>query len=398
MPKLRTTVTIDERVLRAVRVKAARTGRRDSDVIEDALRRDLGFDLLEQIWQNADLDEDGQVDFKGKAKAFVRTYGFLSSILPYSNADWEKLSIFLNFLVPKLPAPVEEDLSKGILEAIDMDSYRVEKQAGVKTRLADEDAEEERVLRLAERERQPARDGEDEVEDGEDVRADDAGVRAARRRARRRPAAGAAARFALGCSAWEVSVRSIAVGLTLCLLFACGGDDDDSASTDDAGQSGSGSGSDGTTTTAAPDADVVAYCDAELAFETAGEPDIDFETMTPEHHDRVLAITSHLPHLIAYTIVGTVADLEDHLQTEVLRYAAGGFTDFTRIAASDPVMWRPVDWASASRISRRCGVQRSPRSRSASRASDQAGALGAWPESLIRQPRGGHLRAPPRPR
>ena len=66
------------------------------------------------------------------------------------------------------------------------------------------------------------------------------------------------------------------------------------------------------------------------------------ETMTPEHHDRVLAITSHLPHLIAYTIVGTVADLEDHLQTEVLRYAAGGFTDFTRIAASDPVMWRDV--------------------------------------------------------
>ncbi len=66
------------------------------------------------------------------------------------------------------------------------------------------------------------------------------------------------------------------------------------------------------------------------------------ETMTPEHHDRVLAITSHLPHLIAYTIVGTVADLEDHLQSEVLRYAAGGFTDFTRIAGSDPVMWRDV--------------------------------------------------------
>ena len=51
------------------------------------------------------LDEDGQVDFKGKAKAFVRTYGFLASILPYTNAEWEKLSIFLNFLVPKLPAP-----------------------------------------------------------------------------------------------------------------------------------------------------------------------------------------------------------------------------------------------------------------------------------------------------
>src|SRR5215218_930083 len=57
MPKHRTTVTIDERVMRAVRVKAARTGRRDSDVIEEALRRDLGFDLLERIWERADLDE-----------------------------------------------------------------------------------------------------------------------------------------------------------------------------------------------------------------------------------------------------------------------------------------------------------------------------------------------------
>ena len=87
------------------------------------------------------LDEGGQVDFKGKAKAFLRTYGFLSAILPYSYAEWEKLSIFLNFLVPKLPAPVEDDLSKGILEAIDMDSYRVEKQAVQEIRLADEDSE-----------------------------------------------------------------------------------------------------------------------------------------------------------------------------------------------------------------------------------------------------------------
>src|SRR5205823_6520021 len=69
------------------------------------------------------LDEDGQVDFKGKAKAFVRTYGFLASILPYSNAGWEKLSVFLNFLIPKLPAPKEEDLPRGILETIDLDSY-----------------------------------------------------------------------------------------------------------------------------------------------------------------------------------------------------------------------------------------------------------------------------------
>lgn len=87
------------------------------------------------------LDEDAQVDFKGKAKAFLRAYGFLSSILPYTNAEWEKLSIFLTFLVPKLPAPVEVDLSKGILEAIDMDSYRVEKQAAVRIQLPDADSE-----------------------------------------------------------------------------------------------------------------------------------------------------------------------------------------------------------------------------------------------------------------
>ncbi|KAF5089930.1 SWI2/SNF2 ATPase [anaerobic digester metagenome] len=87
------------------------------------------------------LDEDSQVDFKGKAKAFLRTYSFLSAILPYTNAEWEKLSIFLNFLTPKLPAPKEEDLSKGILEAIDMESYRVEVQASLSIDLKDEDSE-----------------------------------------------------------------------------------------------------------------------------------------------------------------------------------------------------------------------------------------------------------------
>jgi type I restriction enzyme, R subunit len=92
-----------------------------------------------------ELNEDGQVDFKGKAKAFTRTYAFLSSILPYTHADWEKLSIFLNFLIPKLPAPIDEDLSKGILESIDMDSYRVEKQAAIRLQLPDQDAEIEPV-------------------------------------------------------------------------------------------------------------------------------------------------------------------------------------------------------------------------------------------------------------
>jgi cyclohexadieny/prephenate dehydrogenase len=66
------------------------------------------------------------------------------------------------------------------------------------------------------------------------------------------------------------------------------------------------------------------------------------ETMDAGHHDRVLAITSHLPHLIAYTIVGTVFDLETSTQQEVIKYSATGFRDFTRIAASDPVMWRDV--------------------------------------------------------
>lgn len=87
------------------------------------------------------LTEDEQVRFKGSAKSFVRLYGFLSQILPYAQPEWEKLSIFLNFLIPKLPAPEEEDLSRGILEAVDMETYRTEKQATIRVRLEDEDAE-----------------------------------------------------------------------------------------------------------------------------------------------------------------------------------------------------------------------------------------------------------------
>jgi len=94
---------------------------------------------------NDELDEDGQVDFKSKAKVFLRTYNFLAAIISYTNAEWEKLSIFLTFLVPKLPAPIEEDLARGILDAIDMDSYRVEKQATQAILLADADAEIEPV-------------------------------------------------------------------------------------------------------------------------------------------------------------------------------------------------------------------------------------------------------------
>jgi cyclohexadieny/prephenate dehydrogenase len=66
------------------------------------------------------------------------------------------------------------------------------------------------------------------------------------------------------------------------------------------------------------------------------------DRMTPDHHDLALAITSHLPHLIAYNIVATAADLEEVTNSEVIKYSAGGFRDFTRIAASDPIMWRDV--------------------------------------------------------
>ena len=107
---------------------------------EDRDRLDPILDACVAVYRS-ELDEDGQVAFKGGAKTFVRTYAFLSSVLPYTNAEWEKRSIFLNFLIPKLPAPEEPDLSKGILDAIDLDSYRVEKQAMQRIMLPDEDAE-----------------------------------------------------------------------------------------------------------------------------------------------------------------------------------------------------------------------------------------------------------------
>lgn len=88
-----------------------------------------------------ELETDDQIKFKSAAKSFVRTYGFLGSILPYGNVDWEKLSIFLNLLIPKLPSPREDDLSEGILSTIDLDSYRNEAQEAVAIKLEDEDAE-----------------------------------------------------------------------------------------------------------------------------------------------------------------------------------------------------------------------------------------------------------------
>lgn len=88
-----------------------------------------------------EFETDDQIKFKSAAKSFVRTYGFLGSILPYGNVDWEKLSIFLNLLIPKLPSPREDDLSEGILSTIDLDSYRNEAQEAVAIKLEDEDAE-----------------------------------------------------------------------------------------------------------------------------------------------------------------------------------------------------------------------------------------------------------------
>jgi cyclohexadieny/prephenate dehydrogenase len=88
-----------------------------------------------------------------------------------------------------------------------------------------------------------------------------------------------------------------------------------------------------------PDTDPAATAKVREFWEACGS---NVEIMTPEHHDLVLAITSHIPHLIAYNIVGTAADLESVTQSEVIKFSAGGFRDFTRIAASDPTMWRDV--------------------------------------------------------
>ncbi|MET0250609.1 MAG: prephenate/arogenate dehydrogenase family protein [Novosphingobium sp.] len=91
--------------------------------------------------------------------------------------------------------------------------------------------------------------------------------------------------------------------------------------------------------TPAADADPALLAELTRFWEALGAR---VETMEAQHHDLVLAITSHLPHLIAYTIVGTASDLEAVTRSEVIKYSAGGFRDFTRIAASDPVMWRDV--------------------------------------------------------
>jgi len=97
------------------------------------------LDICVEIYK--DIETDDQIKFKSAAKGFVRTYGFLGSILEYGNIEWEKLSIFLNLLLPKLPSPEDPDLSVGILETVDLDSYRVDVMAQRAIILKDENAE-----------------------------------------------------------------------------------------------------------------------------------------------------------------------------------------------------------------------------------------------------------------
>lgn len=105
----------------------------------DRNRLDPILDACTAIYKQ--LETEDQIRFKSAAKSFVRTYGFLGAILPYGNAEWEKLSIFLNLLIPKLPSPREDDLSQGILEAIDLESYRNEAREAVSIKLEDSDTE-----------------------------------------------------------------------------------------------------------------------------------------------------------------------------------------------------------------------------------------------------------------
>lgn len=102
-------------------------------------RLDPILDACTAVYKQLELDD--QIKFKSAAKSFVRTYGFLGAILPYGNVDWEKLSIFLNLLIPKLPSPRDDDLSEGILQTIDLSSYRNEAQAAIAIKLEDADAE-----------------------------------------------------------------------------------------------------------------------------------------------------------------------------------------------------------------------------------------------------------------
>ncbi len=108
----------------------------------DGVERDKLDYILDKCSKNyKQLEPDDQIEFKSVAKMFCRTYSFLGAILPYGNAEWEKLSIFLNLLIPKLPSPATDDLSKGILETIDLESYRNEAKDAVSIQLEDDNTE-----------------------------------------------------------------------------------------------------------------------------------------------------------------------------------------------------------------------------------------------------------------
>ena len=112
------------------------------DLYLNGAERDMLDPILDActvVYKN--LDTEDQIKFKSSAKAFCRTYGFLGVILPYGDAEWEKLSIFLNLLIPKLPSPRNDDFSEGILDVIDLDSYRLEAQESMSIKLEDADAE-----------------------------------------------------------------------------------------------------------------------------------------------------------------------------------------------------------------------------------------------------------------
>lgn len=112
----------------------------------DAAPRDQIDPILDACSaQYEELPEDGQIAFKGAAKTFVRTYAFLGAVLRYAVPDWEKLSIFLTLLIPKLPSPTSDETPVNVLETVDMDSYRVEVEAAIEIALADADAEIEPV-------------------------------------------------------------------------------------------------------------------------------------------------------------------------------------------------------------------------------------------------------------
>lgn len=112
------------------------------DLYLDGVERDRLDPILDSCAAvYKELETEDQIKFKSAAKAFCRTYGFLGAILPYGNADWERLSIFLNLLIPKLPSPRDDDFSEGILDVIDLDSYRLEAQECMSIKLEDADSE-----------------------------------------------------------------------------------------------------------------------------------------------------------------------------------------------------------------------------------------------------------------